>query len=679
MGSIFQQLTIRTDRDLYRFAVALQSNAACVEFTLTSDITAVTGGERLTLFIHPKAMLKLESCIITATRNYHPDERLMINGYQSWSESREYRIDERLPGLRPLFKPVTRRYHLADYGDEYFYPYPAKPGVLHSHTYTYIRRGTQAEWLGSLSEKEGFTIFEHDTRQKTLTIRKDCARLEIDQSYRLFDLFIGYGAVETIATEYFDSMGIPRPRATAACGWTSWYRYYTGISETIILENLHAFQERQIPLDFFQIDDGYQQAIGDWLLVNDKFPRGMEALAKAIHRAGYRAGLWLAPLICEGTSVLYREHPSWLAQDEHGRPLIAGRNPGWSGRFYAIDLENKEVREYLRKVFDVVLNHWGFDMLKLDFLYAAALGPVDRKTRGQKMHEAMAFLREISGNKLLLGCGVPLGSAFGQVEYCRIGGDIGLTWENFFLKRLLRYRERISTTASLTSTIGRRHLHDKAFLNDPDVFLLRDNNLKLTAGQRHSLFLLNQVFGGLLFTSDSIDEYDAETLRRYLSQFPLCEREIESVTTAGNLYQIRFRIGERHYLAAANLSSHQRCFDLPAGIFFATGRYQPQSQCLDPYQSRCFCEIRTESYCILGSNSHIFPGADVEPLQVSTSGEITLRRSPQAHNAGTIWIQIPADRNGANINGQYFTAENRQGRKVVEWRVPNAECGVQTE
>ena len=267
MGSIFQQLTIRTDRDLYRFAVALQSNAACVEFTLTSDITAVTCGERLSLFIHPKAMLKLESCIITATRNYHPDERLMINGYQSWSESREYRIDERLPGLRPLFKPVTRRYHLADYGDEYFYPYPAKPGVLHSHTYTYIRRGTQAEWLGSLSEKEGFTIFEHDTRQKTLTIRKDCARLEIDQSYRLFDLFIGYGAVETIATEYFDSMGIPRPRATAACGWTSWYRYYTGISETIILENLHAFQERQIPLDFFQIDDGYQQAIGDWLVL----------------------------------------------------------------------------------------------------------------------------------------------------------------------------------------------------------------------------------------------------------------------------------------------------------------------------------------------------------------------------------------------------------------------------
>jgi hypothetical protein len=93
-------------------------------------------------------------------------------------------------------------------------------------------------------------------------------------------------------------------------------------------------------------------------------------------------------------------------------------------------LYNEGAREYLRSVFDTVLNKWGFDMVKLDFLFAAAMIPRLGKTRGEIMWDAMSFLREIVGpKKIILGCGVPLAASFRKVDYCRIGSDVAPWWE----------------------------------------------------------------------------------------------------------------------------------------------------------------------------------------------------------------------------------------------------------
>jgi hypothetical protein len=81
-------------------------------------------------------------------------------------------------------------------------------------------------------------------------------------------------------------------------------------------------------------------------------------------------------------------------------------------------------------VFDTVLNKWGFDMVKLDFLFAAAMIPQRGKSRGEIMTDAMEFLREVVGpNKIILGCGVPLGPSWRKVDYCRIGSDVAPWWE----------------------------------------------------------------------------------------------------------------------------------------------------------------------------------------------------------------------------------------------------------
>ena len=70
------------------------------------------------------------------------------------------------------------------------------------------------------------------------------------------------------------------------------------------------------------------------------------------------------------------------------------------------------------------------------------------------------------------------------------------------------HRERISTKVTLQNTIYRHIFDQRLFGNDPDVFLLRDDNIKLSNKQRYALTKINALFGSVLMTSDDIATYD---------------------------------------------------------------------------------------------------------------------------------------------------------------------------
>lgn len=231
----------------------------------------------------------------------------------------------------------------------------------------------------------------------------------------------------------------------------------------------------------------------------------MKSIADDIHSGGMIAGLWLAPFAATGKSKLFREHKDWFIKGKNGRPYKTGHN--WGG-FYSLDIYNESARNYLKNVFDTVLKDWGFDLVKLDFLYGACVLPMHNKSRGEIMCDAMDLLRECCGDKLILGCGVPMMPAFGKVDYCRIGSDISLKWQ----QRKDVIREEVSTPHAVANSIFRRHLDGRAWKNDPDVFLLRDQNNKMTFAQRKLLAKINSMFGNLLFISDNVSEYSAEQL-----------------------------------------------------------------------------------------------------------------------------------------------------------------------
>ena len=519
------------------------------EYTLTG-LAGKAKGHRLQLTIHPKADLNLQLLRLRLPHQFLAHETMFCNGFQSWSESREYHHGAQIKGLRKIAYPW-----LKNYGDNHISLVERGKGILHSWTYGYIRQHDfKMRFIGSLNEQTGFTLIHYKSDNQLVTIDKECEGMTLTHSFPIVDLVILEGDDQDVFDAYFELMGIKKPKAKPATGWTSWYHYYTNISEEIILKNLDAFAEKEAKIDFFQIDDGWQKEVGDWLNVKNNFPNGMAPIAQKIHRKGYKAGLWLAPFICEKKSLIFQQKKHWLLKDAKGRPVKAGYAPGWSGDFYALDFYEKEVQDYLIKVFFTILSQWNFDLVKLDFLYAACILPRPNKTRAQVMNEAMQFLRHVVGDKLILGCGVPLGSAFGLVDYCRIGADIHLEWEHGMLK-FLRNRERVSTLLSLRATLNRWQLNGRAFLNDPDVFLLREENLKLNHTQKHTVLTVNALLGSLVFTSDFVGDYDEEKWADFQQIFDYQHAEIKAVKRLGmDIYQIDFRIADSAKTAVANLT-----------------------------------------------------------------------------------------------------------------------------
>lgn len=459
----------------------------------------------LKLSIHPHRPLTLHALILELDYTFDNDETIFMNGYQSWTDSREFFQDEKMHRISKLATPLMNKYQFDKYGDTNFKKTSKRRGDFHGYTYGYIRKDDRYTLIGSLSERSGFTILNTSVKDKMIWIEKDCAEIEIDQCYEAFDLVFIEGKENDVFDAYFEAMNIQPPKAKPLTGWTSWYNYYQNISEAIMLKNLEALHSVNKHIDIVQVDDGYQSFIGDWLDVDvNKFPKGMKHIAQNIHDKTYQAGLWLAPFVCETNSRQFNEHPDWIQRDKQGNLALAGGN--WS-RFYALNLELPEVKAYIRHVFDVVLNEWGYDLVKLDFLYAVCMHPTKTKTRGQIMCEAMDFLRECVGDKLILACGVPLGPSFGRVDYCRIGCDVGLDWNDKPYMRLF-HRERVSTLNALGNAIGRRQLNGRAFINDPDVFFFRTDNIQLTQTQKETVATINKHFGDLLFTSDDISTYN---------------------------------------------------------------------------------------------------------------------------------------------------------------------------
>ncbi|MBR6115437.1 MAG: alpha-galactosidase [Oscillospiraceae bacterium] len=499
-------------------------------------------GERFALTLDASEETELEVVRAEFSYLFGRKDMLFLNGYQSWTDSREHSVNGRMHDVSGLPSALLDRYAFDRYGDYNFVKYGKRRGELHGFSYAYIRRGTQFELFGSLAEESGFTVIRFDTNRNTVVLEKDCRGHHFTGVYPVFDLAVLRGDEEDVFDRYFALLGTPRPRGGRIRGYTSWYNLYENISEASVEADLAGFAAAETPPDVFQIDDGYETAVGDWLSVDPvKFPHGLKPLTEKIRGAGMTAGLWLAPFAAEKDSALVREHPDWLLRDAEGEPVVGGSN--WSG-FYGLDIYNEAFRAYLREVFDTVTGEWGFRFVKLDFLYAACIVPRRDKTRARVMFDAMRLLRELCGDAWILGCGVPLAPAFGLVDYCRIGCDVSLTWNDEIYMRLM-HRERISTKHSVMNTIYRRELDGRAFRNDPDVFLLREDNLGLTAGQKRILATVNALFGGVLFTSDDVSKYTGDSRRVYEEISALERTDCLGVDYANRVVTVTYRLNGR--------------------------------------------------------------------------------------------------------------------------------------
>lgn len=505
----------------------------CKDFEIES--TKKKGKNTVTLIA--KEDIELVDAVILLPIPTNTKDRYFLNGYQSWTDTKEFKLGDRLRDIKKSPHIISHMYAMSAYGDNHFYKY----SVRKSHGYDlFYSKGKNESFIFNVNFKVAYLIIEIiKDKRTTLRLISDLEGLKLKkgESVTIFDYYYFPDFEEGLAC--FNEH-LPLLNKEKIFGYTSWYNYYQKINEEIILRDLKALDNR---FNLFQIDDGYETFVGDWLDVDPKkFPNGLEPIVKEIHSRGYKAGLWLAPFVAETKSKLFNEHKDWFVKQK-GKPIKAGGN--WSGH-YCLDLYNEEVRDYIRKCLEHYMK-MGFDFFKLDFLYAAGLPRYKGKTRCMAQKESYDFLREVLKDKLVLGCGANLLNSWGSFDYLRIGPDVSLSFDDVAYMRLF-HRERPSTKVTLQNTIYRSIYDQRLFANDPDVFLLRDTNIGLSFEQRKALTTINALFGSVLMTSDDIAEYDdkkKEVLAEALEIFK--HAKDRSFVKRGDMIDISYKLnGTEH-------------------------------------------------------------------------------------------------------------------------------------
>ncbi len=463
------------------------------------SVSETMGENRHTVTITAKTDITLKYAGTKTGVRVGKKDHFLLNGYQSWTDTKEFVLSESENNIYKLPPSLVRRFSFDRYGDASFYFY-FKP-LLHGYDVFYSR-GESNSFFFNLNSAVSYLIFQVSRRTGNVYIMADLRWLHLHAGETLTILDYCF------APDYESGMALFRShlsqkQSERIFGYTSWYNYYQNINEEQILRDLNALDSR---FNLFQIDDGYETFVGDWMDVDSqKFPNGLAPIVEKIHAKGLKAGIWLAPFVAERKSAVFRDHPEWFRRGKFGKPIKCGSN--WSG-FYALDLENEEVKNYIEKSLHFFVD-MGFDFFKLDFLYAANLPKYPDKTRSMVAEEAYAFLRRVLGEKLILGCGATPFNCTGKFDYLRIGPDVSLQFDDVWFMRFM-HRERISTKVTLQNTVYRSLFNGVLFGNDPDVFVLRDKNVLLSKEQRRALITLNSLFGSVLMTSDNISDYNSE-------------------------------------------------------------------------------------------------------------------------------------------------------------------------
>jgi alpha-galactosidase len=452
------------------------------------------------------------------------------NGYQSWSTVRSY---------LPKDKPLRPWLQLVSLASSNLANLPSNvPGLFSSEMYTVItdRSSGEAFLVGQDAPFDQYfyirlNLYRHRSRRSYFELTYDFGRKLIPpgRTVELSGIIIARGTTASLQHRYFAELrrtAAPRVPSQNVHGWCSWYYYYTRITPRIITRNIEAARRARDELgariDFIQIDDGYEQAVGDWLRLKPAFEGEMSRLADTIREAGFRPGLWIAPFVASRKSQLLRIHPEYALRDEHGRRIVAGFNFFWRGRYYyGLDITNPRFEEYIRRVVRTVVGEWGFPYLKCDFLFAGCLrGGTHHDlelSRAEVLRTGMEMIREeaeahTDDEVFLVGCGMPLVTGIGTVDAMRVGPDTGGYWIEKKGK-LLRTGAMVGVRNSIRNSVLRAPMHRALWLNDPDCLMLRTEGTKLTAAQRRTQINAIALTGGLLLYSDDFAELDAQILR----------------------------------------------------------------------------------------------------------------------------------------------------------------------
>lgn len=499
-------------------------------FELESTLDA--HGLRWTLIHHGASDAAIQSIgLVFAWPDDGRDLRMFRQGLQSWSETDVARFGvDRDPSYGSMLAPEVRATYQAD-------PEPvADASELRSEWVTVLGGGGRTPLLVG---------FEAGTRHEgTIRLRRRDGAVELvveaflggallvpGVPFELHPVVFSHGdSAEDLLVRWAERVGRlggARTSSPYLRGYCTWYHYFERVREEDIRTNLAL--ARDFGVDVFQIDDGHQRTIGDWLTPSERFPSGIEPLVSAITAAGMTPGIWLAPFLVAPDSEVFREHPEWVARRLDGSPHVGMWNPAWDGGMgglmFTLDTTRPNVLAHLESVARALVER-GFGYLKLDFTYAPRLEGLfanRHATPAERVRAGYEAIRRGAGEQtFILGCGAPLAPTVGLVDGMRIGPDVAPSWEHpprpagepsygVTADDVPGYAYcQPATRSALQNTVFRSFMHRQLWANDPDCVMLRPTQTKLTAEQRVTWARAVGVSGGLYVLSDDLSLLGSE-------------------------------------------------------------------------------------------------------------------------------------------------------------------------
>ena len=415
--------------------------------------------------------------------------RIYEHGWQSWSPTASYAVDDRSP--RPSPDPSLAWQH----------PMRFRPGV------TLPEGGFQGEGLLVVDPGTGeparlYAAADPTMSVPTLRARRESSRVVVSADQPDQVTATDADGLEAALTRFGDAehdrRGVALRRAPSV--WCSWYDYFEDVAQSDVVENLEAIDRLDLPVDVLQVDDGWESAVGDWLDLSPGFS-SLRELASRIRDSGRRAGIWVAPFTVAEHSRVATEHPDWL---------VPGGGYNWGGRLAGLDLTLPAVRDHLRHVFDE-LRGAGFDYFKLDFVYTGAL-PGRRSqdaTEVAAYRSGLELVREAVGaDAYLVGCGAPILPSIGLVDAMRVSAD---TYHPDDVDMVGELRGQVNNEA-------RAWQHGRWWVNDGDCVVARP-----AFPRREEWAAVVERNSGLRAFSDrvsSLDDWGLATVRRILGSVP---------------------------------------------------------------------------------------------------------------------------------------------------------------
>jgi alpha-galactosidase len=103
-----------------RNRVNFNKNFSNEDFKAQVNIYNASNYKRIKVSIIPSSELQIEELKVIMDYSFGENHKIFVDGYQSWTDSREFSVNEKLKTISKLAAPVVKKYQLDKYGDYIF-------------------------------------------------------------------------------------------------------------------------------------------------------------------------------------------------------------------------------------------------------------------------------------------------------------------------------------------------------------------------------------------------------------------------------------------------------------------------------------------------------------------------------------------------------------------------------